>query len=72
VGDAKRKGAPGREVHVLAVELRDLLGLEADARCRRRRRHQIRHADLCRAVGEGFSGRRGQAGNGASGAEHDH
>ena len=71
VGHPLREPLPGGEVHVLAVELRDLLGLDAHAGRRRHRGDQRVDADGAGGVADVVVGRRGGAGDRAAGAEDD-
>ena len=70
-GDAPGERAPGGEVHVLAVELRDLLALDGDAGRDRQRGDERRHRQRRRPIGDVVVGRRGAAGDRAAGAEDD-
>jgi hypothetical protein len=65
------KRPPGGEIHVLAVELRDLLALDGDAGRERERGDERRDRQRRRPVGDVVVGRGGAAGDRSAGAEDD-
>ncbi|MCY1365044.1 hypothetical protein D9M69_518750 [compost metagenome] len=69
---ARGQLAPGVGVHVLAVELRDLLRHQRHAGRRLDAAQQVRHAHLSGGVADVVAAAGGLAGNGAAGAQHDH
>jgi len=71
VRDARSEPAPDREAHVLAVDLRDLLGLQVEPGERRNRGDDAIDADLRRTVAD-VVGRVGRgAGERSAGAQDD-
>src|SRR6185369_5669618 len=70
-GDARGKRPPGGEIHVLAVELRDLLALEGNAGGERERADEGRDRQRRRPVGDVVVGRGGASGDRSAGAEDD-
>ena len=68
MGDATGQEQPGRDVHVLAVDLGDLLGLDSDACWRHDARQQIADADLGRRIAQVLVGTLGQPGDRSTGA----
>jgi len=74
LGAAQRQAAPGLQVHVLAVELSDLLRLQRAARRLSQARHrgqQLRDAPLRRAIVQAARTRLRHPCNGAARAQHD-
>jgi hypothetical protein len=69
--DGDGESAPGREVHVLAVELGDLLALDRDRGGQLQRADEHRDRQRSRAIAEVVVGRRRLARDRPSGAEHD-
>ncbi|MCY1522475.1 hypothetical protein D9M68_573330 [compost metagenome] len=63
---------PGVGIHVLAVELRDLLRHQRHAGRCLDAAQQVRHAHLPRRVTDVVAAAGGLAGNGATGAQHHH
>ena len=66
-----RQAQPDAGIHVLAVDLRDLLGLERGACQRRHRGEQRVGTELRGDVADVVTRLGGGAGDGAAGGEHD-
>lgn len=72
-GAARRQRAPYANIHVLAVDLRHLLGLQRSTRRLRQARHgveQCLHAELGRLVAHVVASLRGRPGDGSACTQH--